>query len=230
MEQWQNRGQPVVTIYIEGGGDERLLKDLCRKGFRLFLEKAGFKGKMPALFASGSRQKAYDDFNTAVENGEDALLLVDSEGPVNPENQADPDKSKWKPWDHLTNRKGDETWKKPPGSNDTQCHLMVQMMEHWLLADREKLAAYYGPDFKMTKLPAQENEIETLPKDRVQKSLKDATNDTQKKSYSKGQHSFEILAQIDPTKVIAASPWAKRFIDELNKVMSSQSPGKTPCG
>jgi len=40
-----------------------------------------------------------------------------------------------------------------------------------------------------------------------------------KKSYSKGYHSFKLLAEIDPEKVICGSRWAKRFIDILRLKM-----------
>ena len=39
--------------------------------------------------------------------------------------------------------------------------------------------------------------------------------------YEKSEHSFVILSRIDPEKVIAASPWAKRFIDELKSKMDA---------
>lgn len=38
-----------------------------------------------------------------------------------------------------------------------------------------------------------------------------------KAEYGKGEHSFPLLARIDPATVMAASPWAKRFVDELKK-------------
>ena len=47
-----------VKIYVEGGGDQAKLKRECRRAFSKFFEKAGFKGKMPRVVASGSRGSA----------------------------------------------------------------------------------------------------------------------------------------------------------------------------
>ena len=40
-----------------------------------------------------------------------------------------------------------------------------------------------------------------------------------KDAYGKGPHSFKLLAAVDPAKVTAASPWAKRFIECLKARM-----------
>jgi hypothetical protein len=44
-----------------------------------------------------------------------------------------------------------------------------------------------------------------------------ATRNTQKGPYSKGAHSFEILATLDPGSIAAAAPHAKRFLDTVRK-------------
>ncbi len=41
-----------------------------------------------------------------------------------------------------------------------------------------------------------------------------------KAKYGKGEHSFKILATIDSQRVVNASPWAKRFVDETKKKMN----------
>jgi uncharacterized protein DUF4276 len=193
----------LVTIYIEGGGDAPQLKARCRKAFNKFIEKMGFKGKMPKLVACGSRRNAYEQFCTAVEQGRNALLLVDSEAPVKTEHEFDP-------WPHLKQREGDG-WEMPANSTATDCHLMVECMENWFLADVPALKAYYGPDFKENKLPNANSGIEKVAKNVVYTGLKQATKTTRKGNYSKGDHSFAILEQIAPNKVIEASPWAKHF-------------------
>ena len=72
-----------AVIYVEGGGEGRKLRGECRKGFIAFLEKAGLRGRMPEIKASGSRQNAYAQFRARHnKNDVTALLLVDSEGPV----------------------------------------------------------------------------------------------------------------------------------------------------
>lgn len=157
---------------------------------------------MPSVVASGRRQDAFNDFRAAVRrpgNYDFIVLLVDSEGPV---------AQRSGPWRHLS-------WDQPSGTTDDQVHLMVQCMEAWFLADQDCLVAYYGNGFKQNVLPARPD-IEKIPKDDVLNGLKNATRSgVSKGEYGKGQHSFDILAQIDPNKVIAASSHAKRLVDTL---------------
>lgn len=58
--------------------------------------------------------------------------------------------------------------------------------------------------------------MEDISKKDVLDSLKAASRHCGKKGkYDKGQHSFEILASLDPEKVTAASPHAKRLIETM---------------
>ncbi len=191
----------AVRLYVEGGGDAKTLRNACRRGFREFFLKAGLGGAMPRIIASGSRNSAYDDFCVAQKAGAAcALLLVDSEEAVRNEDG---------PWDHLSKR---DRWARPSGASDEQCHLMVQIMESWFLADKATLAEYFGRGFKEGALPKRDN-IEAIPKADVMKGLQNATRQTETKGgYSKGAHSFEILALIDPKLVRQASPYANRLL------------------
>ena len=204
----------MVRLYVEGGGRGKDLPSMCRRGFRGFLKKAGLQGSMPRIVASGSRNSAYRDYCTAIKNGETALLLVDSEGPVDPAHQSGHPEA-WQPWQHLKQR---DNWDKPQGGHDLDCHLMVQCMESWFLADREALSDFFGQCFRESALPAAQSNVESFePKDALTR-LKSATKDCQTKGkYDKSAHSFELLARLDPDKVTAASPWAKRWIDTLKK-------------
>ncbi|MDR2500451.1 MAG: DUF4276 family protein [Treponema sp.] len=203
-----------MKIYVEGGGDSHLLKTACRKGFSEFVRKAGLEGKMPKIVACGGRKAAYDAFSIAAANGEPAILLVDSEAPIDRAHQQGA-LAAWTPWEHLKNRTGDG-WPQPGGTSGTACHLMVQCMEAWFFADRITLAAYFGQGFNNAALPPEHNPIEDIEKGEIYRSLKNATKNTKTKGkYDKGEHSFKILELIDPQKVSAASPWAKRFIDAL---------------
>lgn len=210
----------MVKLYVEGGGDSKAMKIECRRGFREFLEKAGLKGKMPAIAACGSRRSAYEDYCTAIANGEAAMLLVDSEAPVAAVHQrGKPDE--WLPWQHLKASPGDG-WDRPLDAREADCHLMVQCMESWFLADRETLKDFFGQGFRDSALPPAENPVETIDKTKLLNSLKEATRHCQTKGqYSKGDHAFKLLAQLDPAKVVAASPWAKRFIDILKQKMGA---------
>ena len=195
-----------VKVYVEGGGDGSQLKTECRRAFSTFFEKAGLKDVMPKVVACGSRSNAYDDFCTALRTAsadELPLLLVDSEAPVT---VADP-------WKHLKQREGDQ-WDKPDKASDRHAHLMAQCMESWFLADRDAMSRFFGSEFNSDKLPANPK-IEDVPKQTVFESLKAAIKNTKSGSYSKGRHSFRLLAQISPELVGLASPWAKRLLDTL---------------
>lgn len=166
---------------------------------------------MPRIIACGSRKNAYDDFCIAVKNGENALLLVDSETAVLA--------GHWdKPWQHLSSRQGDQ-WEKPANAQDKHCHLMVECMEAWLVADRETLQAFYGQGFSANALPKRAN-TEAISKQQLYASLENATRATKTKGkYGKGEHSFKLLAVVDANKVLAASPWAQRFVDTTKQLM-----------
>jgi hypothetical protein len=138
------------------------------------------------------------------------MLLVDSEGPV----------SQLDPWEYIRLRTGDG-WERPPGASDEQLQLMVQTMEAWFFADRKELEEFYGHDFRSSSLSPR-SDIENIPKRDLFTGLQSATADCRKGAYSKGEHSFQILARIDPAKVRAASPvWAERFVCALDRMCTS---------
>ena len=196
-----------VTIYVEGGGDRRDLKTKCRQGFISFFEKAGLKGRMPALVACGGRQQAFDKFQTAFKAAnpdEFIILLIDSEDPIKPGHAG-------KPWAHLKARK-DDRFDPPPGATDEHAHLMVQCMEAWFMADRKALATYFHPGFHEPSLPNEAEKIECIARDRLSEALKEASEKSSKGKYAKGKHSFAILASIDPDLVRKASHHADRFL------------------
>jgi hypothetical protein len=207
-----------MRLYVEGGGDSKQLRTACRQGFAEFLVKVGLKGHMPRIVACGGRRQAYDDFCTALTQGHSAMLLVDSEDPVAAQQPQD-DPEKWRPWQHLAQRPGDQ-WQQPAGSNDLDCHLMVQCMENWFLADRESLSAFFGQGYNGGALPPAGNPVESVTKLTICQGLANATKNCKtKRAYGKGEHSFLLLGQIDPTKVIAASKWASRFVTAIKKAL-----------
>ena len=196
-----------VKIYVEGGGDNKALKTLCRKGFRQFFERAGLQGRMPRIIACGSRDDAYSSFMTAAANaGENdfPMLLVDSEEEVTED----------QPWKHLQAR---DDWRRPELAGNDQAHLMVQCMESWFLADRQCLAKYFGDGFTEKPLPGNRN-IEEVAKAKVFEALEMSTRKTKTKGeYGKGKHSFEILGELDPEKVRAASKHADNLLVTLDE-------------
>ncbi len=101
-----------------------------------------------------------------------------------------------------------------PMMPEADTYYMVQTMEAWFHADKATLRQYYGGSFKESALNGRTN-VEEIPKADLFNGLKRATKDCQKGEYSKGQHSFRILARIDPSKVRAASPHAERLLTTL---------------
>lgn len=200
----------VVKLYVEGGGDYDPLRKRCRQGFNGFLVNAGFSGRMHRIVACGGRQSAYSRFRNACENGETALLLIDSEDFVTASS----------PWTHLANRPGDG-FVCPQNANDDRCHLMVVCMESWFLADKNALCSFFKQGFNEKALPLNTN-VEAISKKDVYSGLEKATSHCITKiPYSKSDHSFQILMSISPGKVRDASPWAKRFLKTLDTIMSS---------
>ena len=204
-----------MKIFVEGGGDSNRLKSECRNAFTRLIRQA-----LPAgcafqfqLVACGSRNVAFDKFRLALENGEtDVVLLVDGEDVVtNPDAQTGLTRD---PWQHFTNR-GD-SWNRPARATAAQTHLMAVSMETWLVADADWLAAYYGQGFQASALPATAN-LETVGKPALNEKLIRATRNTSKGEYSKGGHSFNILATLDPAVIERRSPHAKRFFDFLRR-------------
>ena len=197
-----------IKVYVEGGGDGKSLRTKCREGFSSFFAKASLAGRMPQVVACGGRESAFDKFCTALGSRkaeEFIVLLVDSEDPV-AEGSG--------PWLHLSTR---DHWTKPDEATDENAHLMVQCMEAWFLADKDRLAEYFGQGFNRNALPGRP-EIEDVAKRDVLEGLKRATRQCKKDEYGKGRHSFDILERIDPAQVMVASPHASRLIETLRQM------------
>ena len=163
------------------------------------------------IVACGPRNAAFDKFRLALESGEtDVALLVDSEDVIN--NLDDETNCTRDPWQHFS-RRGDP-WTRPARATDAQTHLMAVSMETWLVADPAQLAKYYGQGFQDNALPSH-TQLEKVGKPALNQSLARATRNTSKGEYSKGSHSFSILATLNPAVVEQRSPHAKRFFDFL---------------
>ena len=162
---------------------------------------------MPKISACGGRQGAYKDFCNAVKRaGSDDFiaLLVDSESPVKEGSDA---------WAHLLERDG---WQQPGEAAQDSAHLMVQCMEGWFLADKVALAKFFGSGFNPNALPGHTN-VEEISKADLELGLRSATRSCKPKGeYHKGSHSFVLLGQIDPNKVMDSSRYAKRLVEVLH--------------
>ena len=193
-----------VRIYAEGGGDGSLYDTLFRKGWSEFFKAAGLAGKMPRVVRGKGRQRTYDLFRMAVYDPAPntlPLLLVDSEGPVDPAHG---------PWQHLKRRDG---WDQPPGTTDHDVFLMVQMMETWFVADRNALQRYFGARFNENALPRWPD-LESVPRNDVLTALQTATARCAT-GYAKGKVSYNLLSEVDPGEVERACPAAKRLLARL---------------
>jgi len=198
-----------VRIYVEGGGDREETRAAIRRGMGEFLEplrrlarrrRIGWK-----IVACGSRNAAFGAFRNALKMhpGAWCVLLVDSEAPVTTS-----------PWDHLRRRDG---WD-PPGVGDECCHLMVQVMEAWLVADIETLASFYGSGFRRTAIP-KTSDVEQIDKAKLEQALIRATRDSSRGRYHKIRHGGRLLAVIDPTQVRQRAPHCDRlFVALTNKI------------
>jgi len=195
----------AIRIYIEGDPE-------LRQGFRTFLQplydsaqSKNIKIERPRL--CGSREAAYKAFKTALKTYPDAfiVLLVDSESPVD---------SQQTPWQHLKSRDG---WNSL-GTDNQHCHLMVQTMEAWFLADIDALRQYYGKKLQESAIPKNPN-VEEIDKTRLESSLEAATRHTSKGQYHKTRHASKLLELLDVDKVRKASQYCNRFFTTLDQIM-----------
>jgi hypothetical protein len=187
-----------IRIYVEG--DPAL-----RQGFHSFFEElrelARRKNVRWNVITCGARNLTYEAFKTALKTHPDAfnVLLVDAEESVDSN-----------PWEHLRRRDG---WSSE-GCDDEQCHLMVQTMEAWFMADIEALKRYYKQGFQEGALP-KNLQVEQLSKNDLNERLKRATQHTQKRAYHKTRHAPHILAQIDVANVCQVAPHCNRLFITL---------------
>jgi Domain of unknown function (DUF4276) len=212
-----------VKIFVEGGGATRSQQTGCRRGFRAFVENAGHTSSGGyKVIACGSREQALADFQTCMERREDALLLVDSEGPIISSHQKG-NPASWKPWQHLRSRDGSD-WKRPTNARDIDCHLMVECMENWLLADPDNVREFFGQGFIASRLPSASREVESISKNDALRHLTSASEQSRTKGcYNKAKHSFELLATTNAQVVIDRSPWARRFVQMLGIRVAPES-------
>ena len=175
-----------IEIYIEGGGkgsDSKDGKAALRKGMDALLaavkRAAEHKHLRWKLVCCGSRDQALRAFRKAVTADSEAfvMLLVDAEGPVSES-----------PGRHLAARDGwDVTF-----ADEDALHLMAQVMETWIVADADALAAYYEHGFQPSALPRAQN-LEDVPKDDIARGLNRATEHTKKGRYHKIHHARDLL-------------------------------------
>ena len=97
-------------------------------------------------------------------------------------------------------------------------------MEAWLLADREKVASWFGKDFRESALPPSSRPVEDLDRRDSVRCLEEASRETAKGRYGKGAHSFDLLSEIDPGKLETACPSARAFFAEVRRRTTAPKP------
>ncbi|MBS1794777.1 MAG: DUF4276 family protein [Acidobacteria bacterium] len=197
-----------ILVYIEGDTKKgNAAAVTLREGFSVFFQTLADKIRVPVKpVMCGARETAIRLFlaNLDADSEGFIVLLVDSESAVGAGET---------PKDFLRKISPKFDFRKV---GDDQCHLMVELMESWFLADRKALAGFFGPGFNPKALPQNKN-VEQIPKTDVLAGLKNATRKTAKKEYGKGAHSGEILRQIDSAKVRRAAPHCEKLFEAIEK-------------
>ena len=195
---------------MEGGG--RGNRRRLRVGMAAFLRPLAeaARGKLLPLVVvpCGSRESTFRRFRDSVNNAdshERQILLVDSETPVTLPARA-----------HLRETAG---WNLSFAPMHT-IHLMVQVMETWILADPRALAEYYGQNFNVGRLPKRAD-LEQEPKTSVEKALKDATKRTGKGVYHKTKHASELLKLLNQRLVKERCRYCKRLFEALDGIIEA---------
>ena len=198
-----------ITIYLEGGGKGKESKAALRRGMDAFLDpikqRARTKRWRWKLVPWGSRQQTFERFRDAVtrtQPDELVVLLVDAEEAVGNNT----------PRAHLKTR---DNWDLAFAADD-MVHLMVQVMETWIVADPDTLAKWYGSDFRKNELPRTAN-LETISKASIMRALNQATRSTQKGAYHKIRHASDILQRIDQQQVRERCPACDRLFVTLER-------------
>ena len=205
-----------IQIYIEGGakGQDRASSVELRRGFSVFfnelVEKAREKKIRFSFIICGSTEITCKIFSQAnkISPTDFLVLLIDSDIAISEDEtpksflQKQPKLKKYNLKEIAEN----------------QCHLMVQVMESWFLADVAALKIHFGVDFKENKL-RKNKKVEEIAKDDVLNSLKEATKDRKKGSYHKIQDGAKLLELINPNKVRESAPHCERLFVTIREII-----------
>ena len=149
-------------------------------------EQARARGMYWKLVPCGGRDEAFRAWSSPKPDARFPIrvLLVDAETPVSGGFAH-----------HLATGDG---WPVSVADED-RIHLMVQVMETWIVADPSALACYYGDGFRAQDLPSGKP-LEDVLKYDIKHALRRATENTQRGRYQKIRHA-DLLAKLDPDRV-----------------------------
>lgn len=207
-----------IQIYIEGDTSKKGKNSAISltKGFHYFFndlqEKAKKKNILIRPILCGSTDLTFRIFQGANRNSNNAFLcfLVDSDKPLEDKDTPKIFLQREKKW-NLKN------------INENQCHLMVQIMESWFLADVETLKTFYSQKFNSSAIP-KTKDVEKIHKTNVESSLDKATKKTQKGIYceNKLRHSAELLIKIDVIKIRQRAKHCERLFQTIEEIIDGQ--------
>lgn len=201
-----------IVVFIEGDSKQKGKYNSIslREGFQYFFSTisgiANSKGIKFRPIPCDSKFQTFKDFLNGIKVYKNSFVafLIDSDGEVD---DAETAKS------FL--QKQNENWRFDDVAED-QCHLMVQTMESWLIADLESLKNYYGQNFRSNPIPKHADCEKALKSD-IEDGLLRATRDTTKGAYHKVKHGAELLRRLDVDKVKAKCKYCKRLFDVLEE-------------
>jgi len=201
-----------IRIYIEGDTKHKGKNTdiTLRQGFNYFfrelIDKAKNKNITLRPITYGSKFETFKKFLDGVEEYPDSfvLFLLDSDAPIDENETPKSFLQEQNPLWHLQD------------AEENQCHLMVQVMESWFFADKDKLAKFYGQNFNRNAL-ARNTNVENIPKAIVESGLANATRNTQKGEYHKTRHGAKLLELINPQKVREAAPHCEKLFDSISE-------------
>lgn len=199
-----------IRLYVEGGRPG--VEALMRNGFNVFLAdlltQARQKRMRWQVIVSGSRNRAYQNFCHALQDHPDAvnILLVDAEAPV---------ETFGKPWQHLKKR---DDWDNP-GVGDDRCHLMVQTMEAWFVADPERLAHHFRKPANA--VPDHPN-TETVPKSAIEQIMSKVSQGEKNRRYDKIADGAKLLTEVRASVVRLKSAHCARLFQTISAVIDQE--------
>ncbi len=201
-----------IRIYIEGDTKHKGKNTdiTLRQGFNYFfrelIDKAKNKNTTLRPITYGSKFETFKKFLDGLEEYPESfvLFLLDSDAPIDENETPKSFLQKQNPLWHLQD------------AEENQCHLMVQVMESWFFADKDKLAEFYGQNFNRNAL-AKNTNVEKIPKATVESGLANATRNTQKGEYHKTRHGAKLLELINPQKVREAAPHCEKLFDSISE-------------